>query len=42
MTLKMVALARIVTRDALLPATTAIGSIEELGGRWHWRRARTS
>ncbi len=31
MTLKMVALARIVTRDALLPATTAIGSIEELG-----------
>lgn len=31
MTLKMVALARIVTRDALIPATTAIGSIEELG-----------
>ena len=31
MTLKMVALARIVTRNALLPATTAIGSIEELG-----------
>ncbi|MCE5315214.1 MAG: [FeFe] hydrogenase H-cluster radical SAM maturase HydE [Armatimonadota bacterium] len=31
MTLKMVALARIVTRDALLPATTAIGSIEEMG-----------
>lgn len=31
MTLKMVALARIVTRDALLPATTAIGSITELG-----------
>lgn len=31
MTLKMVALARIVTRDALLPATTAIGSIEETG-----------
>lgn len=31
MTLKMVALARIVTRDALLPATTAIGSIDELG-----------
>jgi len=31
MTLKMVALARIVTRDALLPATTAIGSIEEQG-----------
>jgi biotin synthase len=31
MTLKMVALARIVTRNALLPATTAIGSIEEMG-----------
>jgi len=31
MTLKMVALARIVTRTALLPATTAIGSLEELG-----------
>ncbi|MCE5197466.1 MAG: [FeFe] hydrogenase H-cluster radical SAM maturase HydE [Armatimonadota bacterium] len=31
MTLKMVALARIVTRNALLPATTAIGSISELG-----------
>lgn len=31
MTLKMVALARIVTRNALLPATTAIGSIEESG-----------
>jgi biotin synthase len=31
MTLKMVALTRIVTRTALLPATTAIGSIEELG-----------
>jgi len=31
MTLKMVALTRIVTRDALLPATTAIGSIDELG-----------
>lgn len=31
MTLKMVALARIVTRNALLPATTALGSIEELG-----------
>lgn len=31
MTLKMVALARIVTRDALIPATTAIGSIDELG-----------
>lgn len=31
MTLKMVALARIVTRNALLPATTAIGSIEEQG-----------
>lgn len=31
MTLKMVALTRIVTRDALLPATTAIGSIEEMG-----------
>jgi biotin synthase len=31
MTLKMVALARIVTRTALLPATTAIGSIEEMG-----------
>ena len=31
MTLKMVALTRIVTRNALLPATTAIGSIEELG-----------
>ncbi len=30
-TLKMVALARIVTRNALLPATTAIGSIDELG-----------
>jgi len=30
-TLKMVALARIVTRDSLIPATTAIGSIEELG-----------
>ncbi len=31
MTLKMVALARIVTRNAHLPATTAIGSIDELG-----------
>jgi biotin synthase len=31
MTLKMVALARIVTRTALIPATTAIGSIEEMG-----------
>lgn len=31
MTLKMVALTRIVTRNALLPATTAIGSIEETG-----------
>ena len=31
MTLKMVSLARIVTRNALLPATTAIGSIEEYG-----------
>ncbi|HNY66760.1 MAG TPA: [FeFe] hydrogenase H-cluster radical SAM maturase HydE [Deltaproteobacteria bacterium] len=31
MTLKMVALARIVTRDALIPATTAIGSIREDG-----------
>jgi len=31
MTLKMVALTRIVTRNALIPATTAIGSIEELG-----------
>ncbi len=31
MTLKMVALTRIVTRDALLPATTAIGSIDDLG-----------
>lgn len=31
MTLKMVALARIVTRVALLPATTAIGSIDEMG-----------
>lgn len=31
MTLKMVALTRIVTRNALLPATTAIGSIEENG-----------
>lgn len=31
MTLKMVALTRIVTRNALLPATTAIGSIEERG-----------
>ncbi|MCX8053829.1 MAG: [FeFe] hydrogenase H-cluster radical SAM maturase HydE [Armatimonadetes bacterium] len=31
MTLKMIALARIVTRDALIPATTAIGSIHELG-----------
>ncbi len=31
MTLKMVALTRIVTRDALIPATTAIGSIEEMG-----------
>ena len=30
-TLKMVALARIVTRDALLPATTAVGSIDEMG-----------
>ena len=30
-TLKMVALARIVTRNALLPATTAIGSIDEYG-----------
>jgi len=31
MTLKVVALTRIVTRNALLPATTAIGSIDELG-----------
>ncbi|MFQ3549033.1 MAG: [FeFe] hydrogenase H-cluster radical SAM maturase HydE [Armatimonadota bacterium] len=31
MTLKMVALARIISRTALLPATTAIGSIDELG-----------
>jgi biotin synthase len=31
MTLKMVALARIVTRNALIPATTAIGSIKEDG-----------
>lgn len=31
MTLKMVALARIVTRNTLLPATTAVGSIEEMG-----------
>lgn len=31
MTLKMVALARIVTRNALIPATTAIGSIHEYG-----------
>lgn len=31
LTLKMVALTRIVTRNALLPATTAIGSIEEQG-----------
>lgn len=31
MSLKMVALTRIVTRNALIPATTAIGSIEELG-----------
>jgi biotin synthase len=31
MSLKMVALARIVTRYALIPATTAIGSIEEEG-----------
>lgn len=31
MTLKMVALARIVTRNALIPATTAIGSIDEYG-----------
>lgn len=30
-TLKMIALTRIVTRDALIPATTAIGSIEENG-----------
>ncbi|MBI2844076.1 MAG: [FeFe] hydrogenase H-cluster radical SAM maturase HydE [Armatimonadetes bacterium] len=31
LTLKMVALARIVTRDALIPATTATGSIDEFG-----------
>lgn len=31
LTLKMVALARIVTRNALIPATTAVGSIDELG-----------
>jgi len=31
MTLKMVALARIVTRDALIPATTATGTIDEFG-----------
>lgn len=31
MTLKMVALARIVTRNALIPATTATGSIDEYG-----------
>jgi len=31
MTLKMVALARIVTRDALIPATTAAGSVDEFG-----------
>lgn len=31
MTIKMIALARIVTRDALLPATTATGSVDEFG-----------
>jgi biotin synthase len=31
MSLKMVSLARIVTRDALIPATTAIGSIQDDG-----------
>lgn len=31
MTLKMVALARIATRNAHLPATTAVGTIDELG-----------
>lgn len=31
MILKMVALARIVTKDALIPATTAVGTIDELG-----------
>jgi biotin synthase len=31
MTLRMVALARIVTRDALIPATTAAGSVDEFG-----------
>lgn len=31
LSIKMVALARIVTRDALIPATTATGSIDELG-----------
>lgn len=31
MTLKMIALARIVTRDALIPATTALASIDPLG-----------
>jgi biotin synthase len=31
MTLKMVALARIVTRDALIPATTATGTVDEFG-----------
>ncbi len=31
MTLRMVALARIVTRNALIPATTATGSIDEYG-----------
>lgn len=31
MSLKMVALARIITRDALIPATTATGSIDEYG-----------
>ncbi len=30
-TLRMVALARIVTRNALIPATTAVGSIDEFG-----------
>ena len=31
MTLKMVALARIVTRDALIPATTALATVDPLG-----------
>ena len=37
MTLKMVALARIVTKDAHIPATTALSTIDPLGREKAWR-----